>query len=420
MEERETEPKKKSEQLVRDWIIVIGIALSFLVVSLFIYAVSLILNTGEWSHLPEKKFEYINKYLLTAGLFFGGIVGAINAYYGAKRAFAMEKTAEAANKNAEAAIKTATAAIDNAKISQEKQITERFSKAIEQLASEKIEIKLGAIYTLERIAKDSQADRWTIIEVLTAFARENTYLKKEKEISNVSSLQNEGLNNKKEEKELSKMRWDVQELLTVIIRVNNQNFQKNKQLNLSNISIIRSDLTDANFRKANLSDCDFSGAILWRANLSGARLSGANFSKSELVETKFIRASLANSIFIHAIFIYVNFSKANLIQADFSGCGLRETIFIKALLGGANFTNANLSGANFRSAILLGANLTNANLEGANLTNAKLTSTLNANLTNADFSGIQTIEPDQIKTAKNWEMAKYDKEFRIKLGLPPE
>jgi len=58
---------------------------------------------------------------------------------------------------------------------QEKQITERFSKAVEQLGNEEsITVRLGAIYSLERIAKDSKDDHWTIMEVLTAFIREKS------------------------------------------------------------------------------------------------------------------------------------------------------------------------------------------------------------------------------------------------------
>ncbi|WP_190824624.1 hypothetical protein [Saccharopolyspora pogona] len=38
---------------------------------------------------------------------------------------------------------------------QQQQITERFSTAIEQLGSDKLQIRLGGIYALERIAHDS-------------------------------------------------------------------------------------------------------------------------------------------------------------------------------------------------------------------------------------------------------------------------
>ena len=56
-------------------------------------------------------------------------------------------------------------------IASDGQVTERFTRAIEQLGSEPIEVKLGGIYALERIMKDSPRDHWTIVETLTAFVR---------------------------------------------------------------------------------------------------------------------------------------------------------------------------------------------------------------------------------------------------------
>jgi hypothetical protein len=53
----------------------------------------------------------------------------------------------------------------------EGQITERFTRAIEHLGSglDKLDIVIGGVYALERIAKDSSADRTAIIEILTAY-----------------------------------------------------------------------------------------------------------------------------------------------------------------------------------------------------------------------------------------------------------
>ena len=53
-------------------------------------------------------------------------------------------------------------------------ITESYSKAVEQLASDKIEIRLGGIYTLERISRESSDNYWTVMETLCAFVRERT------------------------------------------------------------------------------------------------------------------------------------------------------------------------------------------------------------------------------------------------------
>jgi len=56
----------------------------------------------------------------------------------------------------------------------EGQVTERFTRAVEQLGSDKLDVRLGGIYALERIAKDSQPDRAAIAEIMSAYVRERT------------------------------------------------------------------------------------------------------------------------------------------------------------------------------------------------------------------------------------------------------
>ncbi|WP_250213609.1 hypothetical protein [Acrocarpospora catenulata] len=51
------------------------------------------------------------------------------------------------------------------------QITDRYTKAIEQLDSKATDVRIGAIYALQRIAVDSPRDRTTIRNVLAAFVR---------------------------------------------------------------------------------------------------------------------------------------------------------------------------------------------------------------------------------------------------------
>jgi len=74
---------------------------------------------------------------------------------------------------------------------QEGQITERFTRAIEHLGDkERLTVRLGGIYALERIARDSAKDHWQIMEVLTAYVREHSSREEEQapqkeEIQNV-------------------------------------------------------------------------------------------------------------------------------------------------------------------------------------------------------------------------------------------
>src|SRR5262249_52885214 len=62
----------------------------------------------------------------------------------------------------------------NVEVAEEGKLTDRFSKAVELLGSDKLDTRLGGIYALERIARDSLKDHWTVMEVLTAFVREQS------------------------------------------------------------------------------------------------------------------------------------------------------------------------------------------------------------------------------------------------------
>ncbi|MFD8534323.1 pentapeptide repeat-containing protein, partial [Streptosporangium canum] len=60
------------------------------------------------------------------------------------------------------------------KLGEQGHVTDRYTKAIEQLGSDKLDIRLGGIYALERIARDSARDHSTVMEVLAAFVREHS------------------------------------------------------------------------------------------------------------------------------------------------------------------------------------------------------------------------------------------------------
>src|SRR4029453_4229333 len=64
-------------------------------------------------------------------------------------------------------------------VSRELRSNERFASAVEQLASERAdgsprtETGLAGIYAMERLAIESEREYWPIMEVLTAYVREN-------------------------------------------------------------------------------------------------------------------------------------------------------------------------------------------------------------------------------------------------------
>ena len=55
----------------------------------------------------------------------------------------------------------------------ERQLSERFMRAIDQLGHPALDVRLGGIYSLERLAQESAEDHGPIIEILAAFVREH-------------------------------------------------------------------------------------------------------------------------------------------------------------------------------------------------------------------------------------------------------
>src|SRR6266545_5712209 len=60
------------------------------------------------------------------------------------------------------------------RLTEQGHITDRYTKAIEQLGSTRLDVRLGGVYALERIAVDSKRDHPTVVEVLSAFVREHS------------------------------------------------------------------------------------------------------------------------------------------------------------------------------------------------------------------------------------------------------
>ncbi|MBD1902362.1 pentapeptide repeat-containing protein [Coleofasciculus sp. FACHB-125] len=302
---------------------------------------------------------------------FGGAAILFNVFYAAKRAKAMDDSAIAANKSAEAALDNAKAALKNAEAAQDKQITERFTKAVELLASENISIRLGGIYALERIAKDSEKDHWTIMKVLTAFVREKAPLKKEE-------IQQE---------QLPKIPTDIQAALTIIGQRDVKRDPNNQRLNLQNTNLERVDLSGANLQGADLSGANLQGADLREANLQGADLREANLQGADLIEANLQEADFSDANLKGA---YV--SKANLHVADLGGTNLQGAFLIEANLQGAFLIEANLQGAFLRE----------ANLQGADLA---LAQNLKQEQIKIAFGDSATILPDNLERPVHWTQA---------------
>ena len=238
-------------------------------------------------------------------------------------------------------------------------LTDRYSKAVEQLGDDKLDVRLGGIYALEQIVFDSprQRDQATIVEVLSAFVRIHSdplYQYKSSlldlgELRHVSAQEQQRLATEYVA-DLDKPPVDVQAAVTVLGRLP-----------------LRKGAT-----RGDLSAAQLVGADLFKADLSSVNLAGANLTKAVLNE-----ATLTKSLLLNA-----DLSNAFLINTD-----LTETRLFKA-----NLTEAWLLEANLTAAIFIGAQLSKANLTGANITMA--------DFTNVDLTNVQGLTQEAVNKAK--------------------
>jgi hypothetical protein len=153
-------------------------------------------------------------------------------------------------------------------LTEQGQITERFTRAIDQLGATaddgnpKLEIRLGGIYALERIARDSpEWDYSTVMKVLTAYVRENA------KWTPPDDPKGTGHRGQGEEQSVSYSpqvpRADIRAIIDVLRREKHHIPQR---------YWVSHDLTAANLI----------GAKLWGARLEGARLEGANLFGAHL------------------------------------------------------------------------------------------------------------------------------------------
>lgn len=210
-------------------------------------------------------------------------------------------------------------------------IADRYTKAIEQLGSGQLDVRIGAIYALERVARDSVKDHPTVMEVVSAFIREH---------SQEAWPEPDPLGRERE----PSIRPDVQAAVTVVAR-------RDPGRDIHPIDLAHAQLREVNLSGVNLARVILSAANLWAANMTGVNLTGANLSGANLTGAVLTSAHLAG---------------ADLTNADLTG----------AILRGANLTNADLGGKHqsaedfydgydLFSARVIDTDLTNARLDGA-------------------------------------------------------
>jgi hypothetical protein len=80
----------------------------------------------------------------------------------------------AANRQADAALRQAAVALEQQKLSRRDHVAELFNKSVEQLVSDKLEVRLGAIFTLRQIQADFPDLAGPTFELLSAYLRQHS------------------------------------------------------------------------------------------------------------------------------------------------------------------------------------------------------------------------------------------------------
>jgi Pentapeptide repeats (8 copies) len=230
------------------------------------------------------------------------------------------------------------------------QITERFTRAVDQLGSDRLDVRLGGIYALERIARDSPDDRRAIAEILSSFLRQRAPWP--------PSVPGQYVADAPLDQIPMRQHWSIetQAALTVIGRGGFadrelwEHFDV-RVLDLSSTDLRRMYLTNAHLEAADLAGVNLSGAAFFDTHLECAELLGAN------LQNAILNGCYMNECWLHS---------ANLEGATLGGTDLRGAILQKTHL-----PNTDLSYSDLRGAVLIDLDLRQVNLDGVQLEGAE-------------------------------------------------
>ncbi len=231
-------------------------------------------------------------------------------------------------------------------LSRDGRVTGRYATAREQLGCEKVDVRIGGIHALERVARDSPADHPAAMEMLAAFIRERSHEQWPPPDPGGQARQRS-------------LRPDVRAATTAVGR-------RLTERDIGPVDLARADLAGADLGGADLGGADLTGADLTGADLTGADLTGADLGGARLTGADLAGADLTDAVLAHAVLARADLPAAKLARADLAG----------ADLGGARLSGADLTRADLTGADLTDVDLTGADLAGADLTRAELTGAL--------------------------------------------
>ncbi|MFI7347455.1 pentapeptide repeat-containing protein [Streptomyces sp. NPDC049936] len=241
---------------------------------------------------------------------------------------------------------------DGLRATQEGYVTDRFSRAVDQLGSDKLDVRIGGLHALWRIAEQSTRDREAIISLQAAYLR--THLPwppagpespaPDVPINDIAPLETRAA--------------DAQVALTALGVLCERREQS--WVNLSITDLRRADCDGLWFPEVNFDRACMEAASLYRVNLTQASLVSVNLRHADLTTGVLRRARCVLADLRAAKLV-----ETDLCDADFTETDLREANLRKATAHGAVFHRADLRMADLRGTDLSTANLSEARLTGA-------------------------------------------------------
>lgn len=224
----------------------------------------------------------------------------------------------------------------------QRRITESYAKAAEQLGSEKLEVRLGGIYTMQRIARESKDDFKPIVNTISAFVR-------------------------------AKQRWkgtvEGDDECFGLFHETTENVPRTIPVDVfAGIEAISQAMKDHG-----PVSWDDGGFDMQSIDLRGGELRRMNFVFVDFSKSTFENAQLETCNFSFCFFDGSSFQGARFDQAVFANCAFRDADFTCSTWNGCLLLDCLLTGSKFGQAVIYGhieSDLSGTNLEGADLRRA--------------------------------------------------
>lgn len=274
----------------------IALALGFLVCCVVVFPRYLAASDTNYARVaPTELAQARNNVRTTLLQGFGGMVLLIGAYL----TWRQTQISRASSR-------------DELRLSREGQLTDRFTRAIEQLGSDDLPVRVGGIYALGRVAEESMTDRAAVADILTTYIRMHAPWPPEPGNPFPKDFPIDQL------PPMAVRAPDIQAILTVLGR---RTPSPPHPATWTSLNLNRTDLRRGNLAGANLQRAALRGAGLARAWMLKADLRGADLRDADLRHAK-LREAIADLTTwwpdgnfdpeVAGIYVYPNLEKADL------------------------------------------------------------------------------------------------------------